>query len=481
MLKPESAIRNPQFVLFTGLIVAVYLLGLTIPLVGPDEPRYAQVAREMWQSGDWITPTLGGHNWFEKPALLYWLQIVAYSLFGPSEFSARLGPALFGLGTIASVYIFGRIIERNAEAAGIASWVAIIAASSIGLLVFSRGASFDIIVTFPITAAMMSFFAFDQGEEEKAWPLVFFYFFIGVAVLAKGLIGALFPLAIVAAYYLASRKVPPRRFVTSLFWGGLISIAVAAAWYVPMYAKHGWEFIDQFFIQHHFQRFASDRYRHPQPFYFFFWVLPLMTLPWLPLLAGSIGSDVKKRAMTRPKLFAYCWLFIPLIFFSFSGSKLPGYILPSLPPALILAGVYASSLAGRAKAWRLALAAVAALMLIGSATLILTVVPNYAEADSAKGLFAAASAKGINEGPVAVIHHYVHSAEFYAAGRMVRESDGRQKLLQGPGEIAPVMQDGRVLLLIPNDYLERLMTFPALKFEFIAQNAETTLVLARSN
>ena len=100
----------PNFIwaMFAVLVVFVYFFGLTIPFVGPDEPRYAQVAREMLQRADWITPTLGGLNWFEKPVLLYWLEIVSFKIFGVSEFAARTGPALFGLGTIASLWIIGR-------------------------------------------------------------------------------------------------------------------------------------------------------------------------------------------------------------------------------------------------------------------------------------------------------------------------------------------------------------------------------------
>src|SRR3954471_4931047 len=90
------------------LTIFVYFYGLSMPLVGPDEPRYAQVAREMFERGDWITPTLGGFDWFEKPALLYWLQIVAYKIFGVTEFAARFGSALFGLGTVFSLWILGR-------------------------------------------------------------------------------------------------------------------------------------------------------------------------------------------------------------------------------------------------------------------------------------------------------------------------------------------------------------------------------------
>src|SRR5215218_2261081 len=89
-------------------VISIYFFGLTVPLLGPDEPRYSAVAREMFERGDWVTPTLGGFDWFEKPALLYWLQIAAYKLFGVSEFSARFGSAVFGLGTVLSLWILGR-------------------------------------------------------------------------------------------------------------------------------------------------------------------------------------------------------------------------------------------------------------------------------------------------------------------------------------------------------------------------------------
>jgi len=504
MLKTNSAIRNrgPRrsiserggnsqstilWILFVAtLVVAVYIFGLTIPLVGPDEPRYAQVAREMFERGDWITPTLGGHTWFEKPALLYWLQIAAYHIFGVGEFAARIGSALFGLGTVASLYIFGRIVERRDGQVGVANWIALCSATSIGLLVFSRGASFDIILTFPLTAAMVSFFAFDQKDDRNPYlPLALFYFSVGVAVLAKGLIGGVFPLASVALFYLVSQKPPPRRFLVSLMWGSLIAFGVAALWYVPMYLRHGYEFVDEFFIQHHFQRFASNKYSHPHPFYFFLWVLPLMTLPWLPLLVASVVTDIRTRVASAPKTLAYAWLLVPLVFFSFSGSKLPGYILPALPCAMVLVGIYAYDLSKRTRVWARINAAAALVMLAGALIGLVTVVPQFAEADSVKGLFAAAERKGYTNTRVVALHHFSHNAEFYAAGRILRDDAGAQKLLYGPSEVAieaAASDDGQILVLVPLEYLPQLMNFSPLRTEFIAENSETALVAAkRSN
>ncbi|HEV8590816.1 MAG TPA: phospholipid carrier-dependent glycosyltransferase, partial [Pyrinomonadaceae bacterium] len=129
MTKPEPVISSSRsaFVWLCAIvIVAFYFFGLTIPLVGPDEPRYAQVAREMYERADWITPTLGGFNWFEKPALLYWLEIVSYRLFGVNEFAARFGSALFGLGTVLCLWIIGRVATSDGRSSTIsfANWLA---------------------------------------------------------------------------------------------------------------------------------------------------------------------------------------------------------------------------------------------------------------------------------------------------------------------------------------------------------------------
>ena len=115
-MQPSTLAKRGSLVLFL-LIVAFYLYGLgQLPLLGPDEPRYAQVAREMFLRGDLITPTLGGHLWFEKPALLYWMMIGAYKLFGVSEWSARLPSAVSGILTIAAVFLVGRRVDERTAA-----------------------------------------------------------------------------------------------------------------------------------------------------------------------------------------------------------------------------------------------------------------------------------------------------------------------------------------------------------------------------
>lgn len=553
---PSISADRTFWIVAAAIVILVYFFGLTIPLLGPDEPRYSQVAREMFERGDWVTPTLGGFHWFEKPALLYWLQIVSYNIFGVSEFSARFGSALFGLGTIAALWILGRAcaaeyterrriaLDASAKKVSVTSverdfpnWLVLIAASSLGLIVFSRGASFDIVLTFPITAAMVCFFLYDltqipknAGHRTKQHsiirvflPLFGFHFFIGVGVLAKGLVGGVFPFAIVAFYFLISRRPPSKAFFLSLVWGAAVALAVAATWYLPMYLRHGWEFIDEFFVQHHFQRYTSNKYLHPQPFYFFFWVLPLMTIAWLPFFLTAVwkfgkrayrgGIEGKKKEsdvsegtdrtdLTRNEpqvspslpvasfssstpllLFASAWLLVPLVFFSFSGSKLPGYILPAVPPAIVITTLYLMEFirgGERRAAFVKTLAMTTFVVVVG---IIIFALPRFADMDSVKGLIGAAAERGYRTEKVLTLHAVSHNAEFYAAGRLLRDETGRQKRLLGPSEVLAEIRKtptGNALVLVPLEYLRQLTESPLLQADVIRNNGELAIVHVRA-
>jgi 4-amino-4-deoxy-L-arabinose transferase-like glycosyltransferase len=513
-LASDKATPTFVWVIVFVLGLAAYFVGLSIPFVGPDEPRYAQVAREMWQAGDWVGPTLGGHPWFEKPALLYWLEIASYNIFGVSEFAARLGPALFGLGTIGSLWLLGYSVSKTKgqrPKTAFANYLALIAASTLGLLIFAHGASFDIVVTFTMTAALVCFYIFDSEAQKNpgAIPtrrdsdsrspylaLTLFYTFIGLSLLAKGLIGIVFPFAIVAFYYILSRRWPSGKFIFSLCWGTLLACYIASIWYVPMYIRHGWPFIDEFFIQHHLARFTSNKYQHPQPFYFFLWVLPVMLLPWTPFFLVAIWKDckallnrrdaetqsevtVRSRSLSRPlALFAVSWLLVPLVFFSFSGSKLPGYILPAVPAAVVITSIYVFGLVQRSRKWAYAVLTIAALVFAVMIAASLTVVPRVADSETVKGLIHAAADQGHRSEPVYGLHTVSHSAEFYAADRLLREPGGSQKKLYSTDEIAAEMQRANVrnaLVLVPLEYAPQLQTATMLQAEFIRDNGELAI------
>ena len=529
MTKKHSAFHIPRstliWILFALLIIAVYFFGLNIPLLGPDEPRYSEVAREMFTSGDWITPRLGGFDWFEKPALLYWLQIVSYYLFGINEFAARFGSALFGLGTIFCLWILGKFVQRSEfrvqsselekqksqftiHNSQFANWLALIAASSIGLIAFSHAASFDIVLTFPITASLVGFFVFDQSRWKSGFTFYFslftFYLFIGVALLAKGLVGIIFPLGIVAFYYLLQWRLPPKTFIFSLIWGMVLSLLVASIWYLPVYQANGWKFIDEFFIQHHFQRFTSDKYQHHQPFWFFFLVLPLMTLPWLPFFLAAVWDFIKVSGSRfrvqgfrfqvsdggklrienyQLRVFAFAWLIVPLVFFSLSGSKLPGYILPSLPGALILTADYVFRFMRNKPCRRTIMQCLAAGVLIGVVIALQFFVEDYSRNDTVKNLIAAANARGFSGAKILNLYTTEHSLEFYGAGRLERAADGKQKRFDGAADIYREInfENNPVLVIVPFDEVNYLTESDLLKTEVLAENGELAIVVAEKH
>lgn len=510
MTKMESLVRfsrSPVFRAgFFSLAVVVFFFGLTVPLLGPDEPRYSQVAREMFIRSDWVTPTLGGFHWFEKPALLYWLQIASYNLFGVNEFAARFGSALFGLGVAVSLFFVGRTVREN-EGEGstidLGQWLAMLAVSTLGILVFARGASFDIILTFPLTASLVGYFIADRSKENsrRAYTgLLAFYLFMGIAVIAKGLVGFVFPFAIVGFYHVLSRSLPAKRVFLSVLWGVPVAVAAALLWYLPMYLRHGWGFIDEFFIQHHFQRYTSNKYQHPQPFHFFFWVLPLMTLPWLPFFAVGVwravreiisgitfsrtddDSDAEKRSVRPLMTFAFAWMTVPLVFFSFSGSKLPGYILPSVPAAIILAGIAAKRFALRSPAREAGIKITAVAMLVIVLAILQFALPSFADNDSVTKLAAAAESRGFAGKPVAGFLTINHNAEFYFSGRLFRTEEGRQRKFNGPADIPPLLRENGgepVLLILRQEHIQHLNKDPEAVCEVIETAGEYALAIAR--
>jgi 4-amino-4-deoxy-L-arabinose transferase-like glycosyltransferase len=502
-------------------VVAVYFYGLgSAPLLGPDEPRYAQVAREMEARGDWVTPTLGGHTWFEKPALLYWLMMAGYRVFGVSEFAARFGSACAGLMTLLLVGWMGRRVEL---AAG--EWMrpfgiicAVVMASSAGLLVFSRGASFDIVLTATVTASLACFFVSDIERDERRHRLLLagFYAGIGASLLAKGLIGIIIPAGVVGLYFILRRRMPnPLRL--GIISGMLVCLMVAALWYAPVIARHGHAFVDEFFIQHHFARYVSNKYHHPQPFYFYVPIMALLALPWTAFLAGGLSSLRElnwhaEDASSKLRVLAFAWLVVPVAFFSLSGSKLPGYVLPALPGAALLVaervhrflrggeGMLAMRLTGMlalalcfaglayaiydfrmkgesAVPLHFDFACTASILLttgaagvvavfctrrrelcvltIAGATLLTVALASgcaferFARAESVGPLLREASARGLGNLKVIQLHTVERTAEFYAAGRVTYDDRGEPvKLEGGPQAVEAVRAAGGRALVL---------------------------------
>lgn len=341
-------------------IFFLFKLG-SIGFLGPDEPRYAQVAREMKWRNDWVTPTLLGRNWFEKPVLMYWLAGIAYRIFGENEWAARLPSALLGIGSVFTLFLFGKRIGglKFGFLAGM------VLASSIVFFAFSRAASFDIYLTAATFGTFIAFFKTeDPNPSIQKRAVLLFYVFIGLGHLAKGLVGGMIPAGGIFIYFLIRHRLNWRGWLKAILdlkpWiGAPIVLIVAGTWYGPVIARNGWPFIEDFFIAHHFQRFTSNRFHHPGPVYYYLPVLFLGMLPWtVYFLIGLWGNFRETLASFQEKtsettelqrlgIASLSWFLFPVLFFSFSGSKLPGYVLPAVPMAALLTAFGVTEITGK--------------------------------------------------------------------------------------------------------------------------------------
>jgi len=330
-MKPTPRLYSDHMItaVLALLSYALFFYGLgSIGLVGPDEPRYAAIAREMVLTGDYITPRLYGMPWFEKPPLMYWLAALAYRIFGFNEAGARFPSALSATLCVFLIYWCGRKLWGRAEG----FLVALVAATSIGSFAFARAASMDMLLTACLTAVLV-FFLFsynDPTPRRRIWQCAS-YASLGLAVLAKGPVGLLLPaLSLGGFILLRGRWREWRDWYPKGLW---ITLAIAGPWYLFCTVLNGREFLQIFFINHNVERFTSTIYGHDRPFLFFLPVLLLLTFPWTFLLIS-----VARRKFGRNDHILLWWALVPLVFFSFSGSKLPGYILPIVPPLALLTG-----------------------------------------------------------------------------------------------------------------------------------------------
>jgi 4-amino-4-deoxy-L-arabinose transferase-like glycosyltransferase len=463
-----STLAKRLYLFFFIVIIAFYLYGLgKLPLLGPDEPRYAQVAREMFLTGDLITPRLGGHTWFEKPALLYWMIVAAFKVFGVSEWSARLGPALSGLLTIAAVWRIGREIGAGESSA-------LVMASCLGLIVFSRAASFDVVITMT-TAWSLAFFLLHElsTTKRKRLLLLGFYSFVGLSLLAKGLVGIVIPFGVVGLYYLLRRRWPQRSVVLSLLWGVPVAVAVSAIWYGPVIARNGWSFIEEFFVQHHFARYVSNKYHHPQPIYFYPVIILILALPWT---AHLIAAFWKARRWTWRgtddvsvvRVFSLAWLLAPIVFFSFSGSKLPGYVLPALPGVALLI----SEVLRQRKPAEYVSVAVGTIVLVLIA--LTFVAERFARRESVRDLLLLANSRGYANAPVLAQRSDDRSAQFYAYDRVVYDERGEVMTFDEISVDEARARGGRFLVLIPVQHVENFRGAPGI--EIIGDNGRTAIL-----
>ncbi len=339
VVSPRTTLSATAILLCWLAIGVVWFSALSFrDLAGTDEGRYAEIAREMALSGDYITPRLNGLKYFEKPALQYWASAAAFKAFGESEFVARLWPGLCGFLAALMVWYTGRRLWGATAGlyAGLTTVSMVWMASLAHVITVDMGVSFFL-------ALVLCGFLIAQDDRtsvssRRRWMFVVWAAMAG-AMLSKGLIGIVIPGAVLVLYSLIYRdwKTWPRM---ELLWGPLLFLALAAPWFV-MVSMRNPEFAKFFFIHEHFQRFATDQAKRPGAWYYFVPVLLGGLLPWTSLLPSLSRYAARREASGfQPNGVLLVWCAFIFIFFSLSSSKLPGYLLPIFPALGLLLGRY---------------------------------------------------------------------------------------------------------------------------------------------
>lgn len=348
----STAARIGWAILILATLYVCYFSHLgAIGFVGPDEPRYAWIARDMAETGDWVTPRLYGKPWFEKPVLYYWGAALCFKLFGVNEAAARLPSAISALlATLAMAWLALRLYGAET-----ARWLLLLLPTTVGMIGFSHAAATDMPFSGMLTVAMVCaavVLGLTRDENTPILPrtpwlaLLLFGFFLGLAVLAKGPAaiilsgGAIFFWALFTKRWRdAFRLFHPAALVAFCF--------TALPWYI-LCARRNPDFFRIFIIEHNFKRYLTPEFQHIQPFWYYFPILLIGLAPWFIWLTWHALPAVRKEIADLhwpAKIFVVSWAIFPLLFFTLSKSKLPGYILPSiLPLGLLLATAVTQSL-----------------------------------------------------------------------------------------------------------------------------------------
>ena len=338
---PTRAADRPriwlELITVAGFCAFLFYFGLgAFGLVGADEPRYAQIAREMLARHDWITPVLHGRAWLEKPVLYYWLAIISYKLFGVSDWAARIPSTASCTAMIFGIYAFAR---RFLPA--VALDAALATACSAACIGFARAASTDMPLAATFTLALLAWFCWAAdlraGQPPNRLWLAAAYAALALATLAKGPIAPALAFAIVILFALWRRDL---NIIRGTLWlpGILLYLVIAVPWYWAVQQATG-SFFREFFLEHNLARFATNVYRHKQPFWYYLPVLLLSLVPWTVFSIAGFFGTLRRRLSGDLPLFLALWGSVPVIFFSISQSKLPGYILPAIPAWTLLFAV----------------------------------------------------------------------------------------------------------------------------------------------
>jgi 4-amino-4-deoxy-L-arabinose transferase-like glycosyltransferase len=365
--------KNPKLIAILSIIWLLLITWLaffwnvgSIGIIDETEPLFAEASRQMVITGDWITPYYNGLTRFDKPILIYWLQALAFSIFGVNEWAVRLPSTLSGLGLTGLGFYTLRHFGVNPwenPSRKLSSWLrqqelwfsALIGATLMALnpltIAWGRTGVSDSLLTACMAGGLMSFFgAYATNKRKNLWYIAS-YVLIGLAALTKGPVGIVLPGAIALLFLLYVGNFKPVLREMKLVWGILIILLINVPWYALATWKNGESFINSFFGYHNVERFTTVVNYHDGPWYIYFPIVLIGFAPWslyLPLAITQTKFWQRRYWQKIPRsahlsLFATIWCAVVFIFFSVAVTKRPNYILPLIPAAAMLVGMMWSS------------------------------------------------------------------------------------------------------------------------------------------
>lgn len=347
------------FAAFT--LVSLYMLGLRT-LVPPDEGRYAEIAREMFVTGDWITPRLNGVKYFEKPPLQAWITALVYTLAGTGEWQARLWTGLSGILGVAAVGLAGaRVFGRR-----VGFYAALVLGSSFYWIVSSQVNALDMGLSSMLTLALCAMLV---AQEDGATPalrrnaMLACWAAMALALLSKGLVGLVLPGVTLLMYTALSRdwRIWKRLHIGA---GLLLFFAIAAPWFVLVWRANP-EHPYFFFYHEHFARYLTSVHMREKPWFFYILMVVAGIAPWLGALYQSLAYGTGRQGGAfQPRILLVSWVAAIFLFFSLSNSKLPGYILPVFPALALLTGLFLETASRRSRMFASSLFAATGVLLL---------------------------------------------------------------------------------------------------------------------
>ena len=332
-----------------------------VGLIDYDEAAYAQAAHEMLLRGDWLSPSLGGEPFFEKPPLLYWGQILGYRAFGVGALGARAGNAFAALATLAALYGF----SRRPLGSRVAWLGTLVLGTSLAFVSLARVALTDLWLLLFIVLALGCFHrAVEAATDTRRGGSLWFVAFCacsGLAMLAKGAVGALLPTAAALLHLASLRQLSLLQRPAWWLPGAAALLGIGFSWYLLLGATRpdGFAFMTELFREHHVARFTSAKEGHRGPLWYYVPVLVIAFAPWSGFLPVALARRLD-AASEHGRWLRLLGLLagVTLVLFSAAATKLPHYLAPALPGLALLV---ADRLAGdgvppgrRALAWSVA-------------------------------------------------------------------------------------------------------------------------------